>query len=323
MNNKGFAISGVLYSILIIFVASISIMLYNLQNKKTVLDQIKTDTVKAVNFETSIDYLTEKINNLEEIISQGGVDGITIRYNEETDYVQVYQNSEWKNWKKAYMVNGITKVEAKEGETHKGIVYLDPTDLTNVCDETNSVSSTGTKTGCMKWYIFAEDDNSYKLILNHNTTATVVWNSSGSNSSMNEVKTALTKDVSLWESSIKASARLITADEVAAITGNTTFNSSTSNSDSGFYFETNTSTVPSPYAGTYSWLYDYTSDCTSYGCSIADSSTYGYWTSTPVVGSTNYAWYVRNFASLIRDSVSRAGVFGVRPVITISKSIVP
>jgi hypothetical protein len=41
-------------------------MLYNLQNKKTVLDQVKIDSVDAVNLETSIDYLTEKINNLEE-----------------------------------------------------------------------------------------------------------------------------------------------------------------------------------------------------------------------------------------------------------------
>jgi hypothetical protein len=66
MNNKGFAISGILYSILIIFVASIAIMLYNLQNKKTVLDQIKLDAVEAVNLETKVDYITEKYNKCEE-----------------------------------------------------------------------------------------------------------------------------------------------------------------------------------------------------------------------------------------------------------------
>ena len=36
------------------------------------------------------------------------------------------------------------------GETYKGIVYLDPTNLEKTCNESNSVSTTETKTGCMK-----------------------------------------------------------------------------------------------------------------------------------------------------------------------------
>ncbi|MBP3921136.1 MAG: hypothetical protein J6D28_06200, partial [Bacilli bacterium] len=36
-------------------------------------------------------------------------------------------------------------------------------------------SPTGVKTGCMKWYAFEEDANSYKMILDHNTTKGVAW----------------------------------------------------------------------------------------------------------------------------------------------------
>ena len=73
------------------------------------------------------------------------------------------------------------KIPATGHENVKAIVYLDPTDLTTKCDADiarNNVingSPTGVKTGCMKWYAFEEDANSYKMILDHNTTATVRW----------------------------------------------------------------------------------------------------------------------------------------------------
>ena len=73
------------------------------------------------------------------------------------------------------------KIPATGHENVKAIVYLDPTDLTTKCDADiakNNVidgSPTGVKTGCMKWYAFEEDDNSYKMILDHNTTAHVAW----------------------------------------------------------------------------------------------------------------------------------------------------
>ena len=48
MNNKGFAVSGILYTIFMIFLVTISIMLFNLQNRKTILDELKIDAVNAV-----------------------------------------------------------------------------------------------------------------------------------------------------------------------------------------------------------------------------------------------------------------------------------
>jgi hypothetical protein len=234
---------------------------------------------------------------------------------------------------------GPTKVEAEEGETHKGIVYLDPTDLTKECNAENSVSTTETKTGCMKWYIYAEDDSTYTMILDHNTTALVAWNSSGSNSSMNEVKTVLTDDTSSWNSSLNA--RLITADEIATITGNNTFSGSTSDYNSWFYLDGDsesdltwqTQIANAENKSKYAWLYDYTYNCTSYGCNIEDNNSYvysgtstsyfcGYWTSTPGAGSSSYAWRVSSDGGLGDDYVVDADSSGVRPVITISKSII-
>ena len=66
-----------------------------------------------------------------------------------------------------------------ETQTYLGIAYLDPTNLENKCTSANSVSATGTKTGCMKWYIYKDLGDSYKMILDHNTTAQVAWNTTG------------------------------------------------------------------------------------------------------------------------------------------------
>ena len=52
-------------------------------------------------------------------------------------------------------------------------VYFDPTNLENNCDENNS---TGTISGCMKWYAYSENaDGTVNMILDHNTTSAVVW----------------------------------------------------------------------------------------------------------------------------------------------------
>ena len=88
-------------------------------------------------------------------------------------------------------VSGPTMTIASKTDTYKGIIYLDPTDLSKTCNASNSVSATGTKEGCMKWYIFDDSGNNYTMILDHNTTAKVEWNSEDSNSEMNEIQVEL------------------------------------------------------------------------------------------------------------------------------------
>ena len=203
------------------------------------------------------------------------------------------------------------------------VVYYNP--VTNKrCSAKESNSQTGTKTGCMKWYTFNDEganSSTVNMILDHNITAGVAWNSTGRNSEMKEVATALTKDTQSWNSSLNA--RLITANEVAKITGNTSFNGVTSTSDSWFYFDSNTKTQTAKTQGAskYAWLFDYTNDCTSNGCNVADSSNYGYWTISACAGSFSAAWYVDNRGITAGRNVGYVN-YGIRPVITISKSII-
>ena len=216
---------------------------------------------------------------------------------------------------------GPTQELGKESDTYKAIVYLDPTDLTKYCDASNSVSTTGTKEGCMKWYAYSDDGTNYNMILDHNTTSKIIWNSTGNNSEMKEVKEALTTDTKKWNSSLNA--RLIIADEIAKITSNIDFNSATSTFDQWFYLDSNNQTQTATSQGTskYAWLFDYTTGCTGYGCNVMASGNVGYWTSTSSFDLTNVSWCIGNNGSLLTYYVDTDG-FGLRPVITISKDII-
>ena len=216
--------------------------------------------------------------------------------------------------------NGTTEdVKKYKVYTNGTEIYYNP-DTGKKC--TTAVSTPGTNSGCMKWYAFNDDDKSstVNVILDHNTTALVEYNSAGNSSEMKEVKIALENDTKDW----KNIARLIEANEIAKITGNTGWDSNKENQP-WFCFDTNqpdTTNWCSKAQGTskYAWLFDYTNGCTSYGCNKADSSTRGYWTSTPKKDGSTYAWLVYSMgSSLSSDSVTNTD-YGIRPVITISKS---
>ena len=213
----------------------------------------------------------------------------------------------------------VTKVS---GATHKGIVYMNPTDLTEECTQSNSVSTTGTKTGCMKFYIFDDSGDTYKMILDHNTTALVAYNTKQPyyvEYSQASIKSTVDSDTTGWV----GSSRLITANEIATITNTTTYDGSTSK---WFYFNgtgDNKHTQASSSQGDneYAWLFDYTNGCESYGCNTADSSTSGYWTSSSVSDRSGNAWSVHSRGRLNYILGSSDVTYGVRPVITINKSV--
>ena len=126
-----------------------------------------------------------------------------------------------------------------ETQTYLGIVYLDPTNLERKCSEADAKANrnqdgtiTGVKSGCMKWYIYKEDNNYYYAILDHNTTANVKWNSNNVNTSKNEVDNALQNDVVDWNSNLNP--RLITANEIAETVG-ANWNSETATSQDSFF----------------------------------------------------------------------------------------
>lgn len=65
MSKKGFAVSGMIYTILLLFVMLITTLLFNLQNRKTILDELKNETVSAVESDNQIEALEQRIANLE------------------------------------------------------------------------------------------------------------------------------------------------------------------------------------------------------------------------------------------------------------------
>jgi hypothetical protein len=202
----------------------------------------------------------------------------------------------------------------------------------------------------MKWYAFNDggsSSDSINLVLDHNTTAKVAWNSSASNTSgPSQVMTQLQSDTSSWAgvptitenyvlnngsanytinySTYKA--RLIKASEIAKIVGNSGFVEATTPYTNWFYLDSNnqTQTATTTGASNYAWLFDYTNGCTTSGCNIADASTNGYWTATATSGSLYYAWSVYKggllFSGNASFSVDNAAFCGVRPVINILKS---
>ena len=203
-------------------------------------------------------------------------------------------------------------------------IYYNP-ETNSKCDESEAVSTTGTKTGCMKWYTFndeGENSSTVNMILDHNTTAKVAYNSTKINTEPKEVATALTTDTTGWNSSLNA--RLIKAEEIAKITGNISFIESALTSNKWFYFDSNnqTQTVKNQGKSNYYWLFDYTSGCTTFGCHISDSSNNGYWTSTPVSGSSSNVWLVSKNGRLYYYNANDNTYRGVRPVITVSKDII-
>ena len=214
----------------------------------------------------------------------------------------------------------VDKVSTTKSFKNGTAVYYNP-ETEKKCKSSEAVSTTGKNSGCMKWYVFndKEGNATVNVILDHNTTAGVAYNSTGSNSEMKEVKKALENDTKDW----KNTARLITANEVAKITKHPTFDASKENQD-WFCLDTNQPDTTSYCAkaqgkSEYAWLFDYTYDCTSYGCNKADSSNYGYWTSTPNKYDSTIAWRVFRNDALSYTYVTDA-VNGIRPVITISKS---
>ena len=220
-------------------------------------------------------------------------------------------------------------------------------------DYTKTQSNTGVKEGCMKFYAFNDDGgDTVNLILDHNTTATIAWNSSGSNASgPNEVLTQLKTDTSSWvgtktpsnytmDQSTQSSkakytidyssykARLITAQEIATITDYTEWDEKVAANSSFYYFDSKTTSQSSTCKSgdtsgcSYGWLYDRTNaSCTTYGClNNSDVTTYGYWTVSSRAASSNNAWDVGCYGRVDNNKLDNDNNYGVRPVIEVLKS---
>lgn len=256
-------------------------------------------------------------------------------------------------------------IAPKDNDTHQGIVYINPIDLTEECNAittAENVNENGTPTGiyqgCMKFYIYDDNgDGTVDMIVDHNISGNVVWNSSGKAGGMNEVATVLNQYTNGWV----GSPRLIGADEIAHIVGadrNDTIKwNKTKFYDDGGYNGTDDSSwfyldgsgksysagngwhkqvLDSNSKSRYAWLFDYTRNCTNYGCNVSDNNQYepaekgtsssgdkyinGYWTSDTVNGGSSYPDCAWSVSFTVGAGYVRTYYNGIRPVITVSKA---
>ena len=254
-------------------------------------------------------------------------------------------------------------IEIAKDKTYLAEVYLDPTDISKKCTKEEALANVneyGTPTtitnGCMKWYAYKEDGKNYTMILDHNTFGSVMWSNGSKEGTL--AKARLEKDTNAWQDFIKETARFITADEVAEITGanrDDTLSWHSSKEDISWFYLDGKGTdydrrtgwqaqvAKTTGSSRYDWLYNYTANCTNssttnnYGCSIADNNYYhqgnednptrqqtiGYWVdSTTLINATSPLIYeINRLGQLMWTSYSTSG-YGIRPVITISKSLV-
>ena len=229
----------------------------------------------------------------------------------------------------------------------------------------NGVNETGAQNSCLKFYAFLDDgSDKINLILDHNTTATTAWTNSNTNTNENgpiDIINQLKKDTSTWQGTIEPNnyeykgsarpyivdysgykARLITANEIAKITGaskedalnwkeESSINESSSSSSQKEYYldgakgtdeNWKTRVANSTNKSDYYWLYDRTKDCTTYGCKVSDTSNSGYWTSSATACCYYFAWHVGSGGHMVCNNynVGISSDYGVRPVIEVLKS---
>lgn len=181
------------------------------------------------------------------------------------------------------------------------VVYYNP-ETNQKCSSSEVNGVPNAKTGCLRWNVITTNDNesmeNINIMLDHNTTPVVAWNSTGNSSAgMKEAATALQADIATWNSNIKTTARLISGQEIADIAKNSSWTSAGT-------------TVVS--LTDYAWLYQNT-----YG--NGDDTTWAYWTSTAHSTNTSHAWMIGCSGGMDYIYTHESDVEGIRPVITVSK----
>ena len=286
-------------------------------------------------------------------ISNGGVSKVEttmtvgdydVRYNQEKNK---YEATEKEN----------TYVTYKNGQE----VYFNVTtgEKCSSSDYTETQSNYDVTKGCMKFYAFNDDGGeTINLILDHGMSVLIEWVSGENNpntSTVNgpreildrlksytsswkgtETPTNYTMDQTGQPSNAKYTidysgykARLITAQEIAQITGNTSWDEKTATTTDKYYFDSKTSTQSDTCKSgnttgcSYGWLYDRASyDCTTYGClnnSNNPMEEYGYWTASSVSNSSRLVWFVES-TGVVGNEACTDTIGTLRPVIEVLKS---
>ena len=214
---------------------------------------------------------------------------------------------------------------------------------------TNSKCTDGAS-GCMRWYAYSESKGNVNMLLDHNFI-NEQWEDeieSTNTSSPSIILSVIGEQTSNWSDrlirndSYSASwnynnvaysftidytgkkARLISAEEISASTNNNIWNRESEK----YYFGSgssveygNQSEEQQAVQQKYSWLFNNTDDCITEGCDFEQEGAISYWTSTPKTNTSNRVWCVCN-GGCLEPSLTNESYIGIRPVISLPKSIV-
>ena len=169
------------------------------------------------------------------------------------------------------------------------VIYFNP-ETSSLCTEGETVSTAGTKTGCMKWYAYNDNKNEYrlKLILDHNTTPSCQWNDTGKIVDGSTIlNSKLKNDTQTWDKELNP--RIISAYEIKKLVSDKLFDG--------------TRYTNIPITSEYNFL-------------LYNGG--NYWTTSVVTNFDYCAWGVGTTDVYYR-AVADSANFGLRPVISINK----
>ena len=288
---------------------------FDVVNEGTIDAEVTSVTVPNINNFTYVGSGTNKEND--ESIVQNGIIS-EMKYNNETkDEIQIGDSLNVGESKSVYIkisykeeMMSLPENDVAINDIYAEIIYgqkgssseeEEPTP-TSICTSTSGTVSyaLGTSYTCnvgdgpRTFYVLEDNGDSVSLIMNENIGDNVKWDESGSNEYGPRTALAyLEEQTSSWI----VEATLPTGQQIADAVGNTSWTSG------GKYISI--SSAP--------WLYD--------NLDGEDSTNlYGYWTSTPNSSDSRYAWSVLYNGYLISYHIVDHTIYGVRPVITVSKS---
>lgn len=244
-----------------------------------------------------------------------------------TLYAMWYQDKDFNgtvSLTQQYSTADVLQLSATMPQGYVGAAYFNPANLKERCSATSTnVADKEAKNGCMKWYIYGDDGTNYKMLLDHNTTARLSFNSGNNNSNSQALLNQLGTDTADWDTN-NLTVDIFTANEVAAIAGINPFNVSGNTASTGKSYSLDTYEINSTDGrgrSAHAWMFNYTRECETHGCDYEMDKGYGYWTKTALSGNKKEAWLINYFGRLTIAEVKIAN-WGIRPTVTISKSLV-
>lgn len=289
--ENGMAISGILYTLLILFLALLFGILGLITTGKTSLDKLKNDVYTKLN----------NMENYGQLVKTKYPNGTAVYFNPITG-------------KKCsdYSINGLTYClkwyAFNDTESSTTLNLLLETEINySKWNSTNSNTTMLEVETALANLTLESDWQVTPRLITADEIANIVGASNDATLKFTAAKTYVASPTTL---------DLETEVSWLYLDGGANTNRTSYSTSDGWQKQFADDTTKSNYA----WLYDDTNSCMIYGCneeSLYSSGDYAYWTSSKVVGSTTDVWVVNREGKLTVGASNQT--YQVRPVITISK----